>query len=409
MIQGTTLMLMWRLGSRLGSTKNSSVRIAILGIVLGTALLSATLMVVRGYENALLQKLLHLGPHMELSAHYGLIQDWESLVTELETNQQVVAAHPSFSYSAAIRSAGKLRPLQIQSATKPNTSGESSGLGLRLVPNKRDIILGDDLVLDMKLSVGDYVEFLILAPHDELGRRVMRRKFKLAGVFDSGTNMDRSIGIIGYQAAAAIVGATEKQAATVEITLDKPIDAYDFYRKVQAEYAPRGLSILTWEDHHSGLFAAIELSRQILTVLLLSIILVAAFNVVGTMLIVLEQRRYELARLLMMGGSSSLLVGAMLARGLYLGLIGGILGLVAGWALAISIDPLIRFMGEVYGVELLNTEVYFLSQLPASAEIIDMLVVMGSTITVCILASAYPAFRVSRLRPTQAMADRALL
>ena len=403
----TPLLLLWQLGSRIGGTKSNSVRVAIFGIVLGTAMLSATLTILRGYENTLREELFALGSHVEVYARQGLISNWEEIADTLRAQEHVASVRPSFNYAAAIREQNNLRPLHLHAVDYSADQYAVTKSAPSLMA--RDIVLGVGLAADMNLVIGDYVDLLIMPPNYVSNSKPLRRRLKLAGLHDSGTHMDRTLGIISYQTAANMADADIGQTATLDIVLRDPADARKFHAATQQQLYAQGLWMLTWEDRHSALFATIELSRRILMVLLLSLMIIAAFNVAGTLLIVLEQRRYELARLLMMGLGHKMLIATMVIRGLYLGLYGGILGVCAGVALAFLVDESLQFLNQCCGLQLLSTEVYFLDRLPASLSAGDALIALSSALVVCAIATTYPAFRVARLKPVHAMADRALL
>lgn len=401
--------LMWDIGTRIGSIKNSGIKTAIVGIVLGATILSATLTVVRGYENTLRAQLLRLGPHIELSAYYGMIEDWQMLVVELEEYTEIISATPFFSYGAVIRTSNGLRPLQLRAEpeqSKTNLSvapyllNQSSALGTQ------GIFLGVDLATELGISIGDNVELLIAVANKSGKTRPVRRKLKLTGLFDSGTYLDQGLGIISYEYARRLGHVLPNEVGALDIKLDKPLDVRSTHERLRTHFQPRGFKLTSWKDQHSALFATVALSRRMLAVLMLAIMAIAAFNVAGTLLIAIEQRRYELARLLMMGAKPSLLVMVMLIRGVFLGVVGGLLGLSIGIGLALLLNPSIEWLTRYYNLEIFDTGVYYLDHLPATADFADASMVLISATLICLCASIYPASRVSKLRPVHAMANR---
>lgn len=405
------LALYWQLGHRIGSANIKGTRFAIGSVVLGAALLSSALAVVAGYEQTLRTHLLKLESHLELVSQYGFIQDWPNLVEVLREEPEINNVTPFFVFSAAIRAPEGLIPIQLR-AVDTHLSAYWSSIESYLTEGDGDtlpengLVLGATLANDIGVAVGDSVKLLLIIANRKGNRRPSWRHFRVAALFDSGTYADRFTGIARFASGIRLAGAQLGEAGGIDIRVNNPLNMNTLHRNLQSRFYSEGVRVSSWESRHSTLFATVQLSKRMLMVLLLSIVIIAGFNVTGTLLIALEQRRYELARMLIMGATSKLLVRAMLIRGLWLGAIGGSLGIGIGIALASCANGLVDFLKRCCEIQLLSTEVYFLNQLPAAITLADALTVLGSAIAVCALASVYPAWRVAQLRPVHAMAGR---
>ena len=378
--------------------------LAIFGLALSTAVLIVVLSVVNGFERELRTRILGILPHVSLRAraHAPFAQqDIEALVSI----GGVEGAAPYLRGPALLSNGQEVRGA-LMSGIEPASYAQVSDLSRYVTPGALDrlgqgrfeLILGSVLAEQLAVGVGD--EVTVVMPQgtvSPLGVHPRQRRFSIVGVLHSESEIDQTAvftdltsagrmfstgtGIHGYQLRLADLFAAEGIAREASVVLGGR-----FYAS-------------TWIRTHGNLYRAIGLQKTTMFVLLSFLVGVAAFNLVSTLVMVVNERLSDIAVLRTLGTSTGLIVLSFVTLGLVIGLIGVLLGIVGGVGLGLLLEQGICYLSESLGWNLLGQ--YFVNYLPVETRLDDIVTVAITALVLCLLSALYPAWRAARLLPTR--------
>jgi lipoprotein-releasing system permease protein len=382
------------------------------GVALGVMALIVVLAVMSGFENDLKNKILGLNSHALVLSWDNAIGNYEQLARQVESVPGVTAATP-FILTQVMMSAGGqvtgavLRGIDIRSAPKvialnriikkgswkaleepPPTEGHGE-------PGLPGIILGQELARALGLSLNDTLS--VISPLGELtplGRVPKMRPFRLVGTFESGMfEYDSSIAFVSLSQAQAFLGLGEKVTG-LEI---KTRDVYQAAEIAQAVQKKLGFPYWTkdWMRMNKNLFSALKLEKLVMFIILTLIILVAAFNIVASLIMVVMEKTKDIAILKSMGATGPSIMKIFMLEGIIIGSVGTALGLIGGVGLCQIL--------ERYHFIKLPSDVYYISSLPVLMKGWDLLTIVISALGISLIATLYPAWQASRLDPAEAI------
>ncbi len=378
------------------------------GIALGVALLIASLSLMNGFESAFRERILGLTPHLLVYPREG--GQFEAMETALRRYAGDTEAIESLGLfvqlEGAVRFSGSNRPA-ILHGIDPAEQTDARLLAAYLPQDTPpetlrpgEILPGSILARGLGVTAGQSLAVLFPGPGGA-GSRLQSARFRVRAIFDSGTELDR--GLVFTHRETALQWA-ERLGAPVALRL----------RLSRPEFAPRLARILentlpvpvhtrNWTVAQGNLFAAVQMSRRLIAILMLAVLLVASFNIVAALLLMIDQRRGEIALLGVLGTSRATLLCGILLRGLLLGCSGVLLGLLAGVLLSLVLEDLLRGVQTLLGIQLLSREAYFLNYLPVEIVPQDLLRIALLALVLCLVAALYPAWRAAGIRPLHAL------
>ncbi|MBI5585581.1 MAG: lipoprotein-releasing ABC transporter permease subunit [Deltaproteobacteria bacterium] len=387
--------------------------ISIGGVALGVTALIIVLAVMSGFENDLKNKILGLNAHVLVLSWDNSIDDYSRLRQKVEKVPGVTGATP-FILTQVLLSTSRqvtgavLRGLEIDSARRviildriirtgswraleepgPGVAGKDGAA----LPG---IVLGQELAKQLGLTLGDTVSVVSpLGDVTPLGRVPKMRAFRLVGTFESGMyEYDSTISFISLAQAQAFLGL-EGRVTGLEV---KTRDIYEAAEIAQAIKGKLGFPYWTkdWMRMNKNLFSALKLEKLVMFIILTLIILVAAFNIVSSLIMVVMEKTKDIAILKSMGATASSILKIFVLEGLIIGVVGTILGLAGGIGLC---EILKR-----YQFIKLPSDVYYISSLPVLMKGTDILFVVVATLGITFIATLYPAWQASRLDPVEAI------
>ena len=277
----------------------------------------------------------------------------------------------------------------------------SSAVVERLEPGQ--VVLGTGLARRLGVGPGDPLR--VVAPEGSLepGTLPVTRVLAVVSVIDSGTELDEALMLADFEYTAGMLGEAVTAtgvALQLEQLFDAPRRRWEFRQQLS-----RAFYVSDWSVRHGNLYAAIRLSRDLVTLLLLSIIAVAAFNVVSSLVLVVSDRRGFIAMLQTMGATQADIVWIFLLQGAWIGVLGASMGVLLGWLLASALPTLAAAVEWLVGVQLLNTDVYPLDFLPVDTRAADALWLWSVSVVLCLLAAIVPARRAIRVPVATALAS----
>lgn len=396
--------------------------ISIAGIMLGVAALIIVLAVMNGFETDLRNKILGINSHVVLMEYGGPLRDYEKVMREAGKVKGVVATTP-FIYSQAMLKKGEsatgviLRGLAYESAFNVINLGKmrEGSIAFLLERNRQSlklnaasasmpgIVIGKELAKNMGVFIFDTVH--ILTPQGistPMGMTPRIKKFLVVGIFDSG--------FYEYDSTLAFLPLKDCQEflnmGTTVTGLEIKVD--DIYRADSiARILEKQLGFPYWARHwiemNKNLFSALRLEKRVMFIILSLIVLVAIFNVITTLIMVVMEKSRDIAILKSMGATSGSIMKIFIYQGLTIGIIGTTLGCAIGLAIASHLEKISLFIENLFGFKILPVDVYYLSSLPSIVNYGDVLIIVVGTLTVSLLATIYPSRRASRLDPAEAL------
>jgi lipoprotein-releasing system permease protein len=384
--------------------------IAIVGLALGVAVLVVVLSVMNGFEEELRTRILSLTAHATISGLEGSIADWRPQFLKLVKLPGVAAAAPYVEEQGMLlhgdQSAGVL-VRGVVPADETRVSGIDrhllSGSLAQLVPGAYRVILGSALAADLGARVGDRV-VLVVAQGDvtPVGIIPRMRSFEVAGILSVGMyEYDRRIAL----AAMADVAKLAQMGDDISGFRLNFANMYAAPRLVRAAALALGggYYVQDWTGQHVNFFRSIEITKRILFVILSLVVAVAAFNIVSTMVMVVKDKRRDIAILRTFGASPSSILSVFIVQGSLIGSLGIACGVILGVLIASNLQSLVHGLEHVVGFKFLDARVYFMSDLPAHVHLADVLQICGIAFVLACLSTLYPAWRAARLLPAESL------
>lgn len=382
--------------------------LSILGLVLAIALLVVVLSVMNGFDKEMRERILALVPHISVYSHLPL-EDYQGTVQQLRAHPEVVAVTPFAHFDALV-----MRGRDIETAQGIGLAAEADAgletLLAMLEPSARDVflqrqdalILGAALAQRLGVVAGDTVTLIV--PGERKMNRSSSARFEnvlLAGVINTGTELDQHVAVVPLPLASQLAGLGTGVSG-FRVSTDNLFQVQRIAWELTASLPP-GYYSTHWMMTHGNLYAAIQLSRDLVSILLFSIIAVAAFNVVSSLVLVVLDKRGNIAILRTLGASRGDVAWVFMLQGAMIGVVGVLIGGILGAVISFAVPHLVASLESLLGLQFLSTDVYPVSFLPVDVRVTDILWVGSIALAMCVLAAIYPARRAARLAPAVAL------
>lgn len=383
--------------------------ISMLGMVLGVASLIVVLSIMNGFASELRGRILSLVPHGYIEAPGGDLNDWESLrQTVLSAGQidaaspfvdeKVILAHRHYLQGALLT--GILPDLEVSVSRIGDSmvDGELSSLNEKTF----NVVLGAALARMLNVSVGDTVDAtvprLTVTP---LGVFPRNKRLRVTGIFEVGAQPDVYQAYVSLATSQKLIG----QKGSVDGLQVKTPDLYSapVTLAALAEDLPENLVVRDWSQTQGSLFRAVKLEKLMVSLLLLSVVAVAAFNIISTLVMSVAEKRKDIAVLRTMGAGAGGIMAIFMAHGLLLASVGISIGAITGILLAKNIAALVSWAEHMLGMKLFDPAVYFISELPARLQWSDVILVVCASVFLSLCATVYPAMRAARIAPAEVL------
>jgi lipoprotein-releasing system permease protein len=406
----------WLLGTRyLRSTRGRGFLsfisvVSALGLAIGVAVLIVVLSVMNGFERELKTRILSVTSHATLTGLGGSLADWQRDQARALTLPGVVAAVPYIEAQALLMHGAHTAGTTIRGVL-PEQERRAVGLAEHIQGGRIEdltdgsyrIILGDALAAALAAKVGD--ELVLIAPQGNAtpaGIEPRMRRFRVAGIFSSGMyEYDRGLALVQLRDAARVYQLGDRVTG-VRLALKDAFLAPRIVRDLALGLGG-GYFVSDWTRVHSNFFRSIEITKSMLFVILLLVVAVAAFNIVAALVMVVKEKRSDIAILRTLGAAPHSILAAFSIQGAFIGLAGTLGGAALGLIVAANLEALVHGLERALGTHFLDAKVYFMSDLPAYAEWGDVLRICGVAFALCALATLYPAWRAAGTQPAEAL------
>jgi len=383
---------------------------SVLGLMLGVATLITVLSVMNGFERELRNRILSVTSHGTLSGIEGSISDWRAVQKDAIKQPGVQAAVPYIEEQSMLSNGVYVAGATVRGVL-PNEERKATGLAQSLKmgrledlePGQYHIILGSALAQELHAKVGSQV--VLIAPEGTAtptGVVPRMRRFLVTGIFSSGMyEFDRGLALVHITDAARLYKLGDKVSG-IRLALHDPLQAPSLVVKIARDLGG-GFYVSDWTRNHINFFRSIELTKSMMFVILLMIVGVAAFNIVATLVMIVKEKQTDIAILRTLGAGPPNILTTFAIQGVMIGLIGTLLGAGLGTVLSRNLQSLVASLERALGTHFLDASVYYMSDLPAYVEWMDVVRVCTVAFLLCAVATIYPAWRASRTAPAEAL------
>ena len=384
--------------------------ISLLGITVGVMALIVVLSVMNGFQQELRSRILGVASHIEVMSAAGGLVSWEKVAAESRQNPEVVAAAP-YVFGQGMLAFDKNVQGALIRGIVPELEDQVAEIGAHmkagkladLRPGEFAIVLGSELARGLGARVGDKV--VLIAPQGQVtvaGMVPRLKTFHVVGIFE--------IGMFEYDSGLALIAMADGQklyrlddrVSGVRLRLKDLFDAPRIARELTRQIT-QDAEIVDWTQQHANFFRAVAIEKTVMSLILALIVLVAAFNIVSTLVMAVADKQSDIAILRTLGASPRSIMKIFVVQGAIIGFIGTLLGVVFGVLLALNIDTAVPFIERVLGVQILSKEVYYISELPSDLQWRDVAWITTVSLLMSLVATLYPSYHASRINPAEAL------
>ncbi|MBU0753241.1 MAG: lipoprotein-releasing ABC transporter permease subunit [Gammaproteobacteria bacterium] len=384
--------------------------ISMLGIALGVAALIVVLSVMNGFQKELRTRILGVASHVQISATNGELANWPAALQAAQRHPRVEAAAPYVQAQSMLSFDGQVRGSIIRGVL-PDAEDKVADFARHMKAGRLDdlkeggfgIILGAELARALQVYAGDKVALIapqgLVTPAAVLPRM---KQFTVVGIFEAGMyEYDSGLALI-HMADAQRLYRMGDSVSGVRLKVDDlfaaPRIAHELLRYIDTD-----AYVSDWTRNHANFFRAVQIEKNMMFLILLLIVAVAAFNIVSTLVMMIQDKQPDIAILRTLGASPKSIMAIFIVQGTLIGVIGLTAGVAGGVALALNVDVVVPALERLIGMQFLAKDVYYISDLPSDLHWNDVGVIASVSFTLTLLATLYPSWRASRVNPAEAL------
>jgi lipoprotein-releasing system permease protein len=384
--------------------------ISMLGIALGVTALITVLSVMNGFERELRDRILGMASHASITTFSGQLSDWQDLAASLQGRESILASAPYISGETML-SNGKRVTGGVLRGIMPDMEGGVSDVVThikegdlsQLRAGEYGIVLGSEMALALGVTTGDSVT--VVSPQINIGPTGLLprlRRFTVVGIFEVGMyEYDRGVALVHIADAARLFQMDDKVTG-LRLKLDDiflaPEVSRNLSRELQGDYR-----VEDWTRQHANFFRAVKTEKRVMFIILTLIVAVAAFNIVSTLIMVVTDKRSDIAILRTLGATPASVMTIFIIQGVFIGLLGTAIGVASGVGLALNVETIVPAIEHLFNVQFLAADVYYISDVPSELHWNDVWVMAGVAILLSLFATLYPAWRAARTHPAEAL------
>lgn len=381
---------------------------SMLGLMLGVAVLILVLSVMNGFDHELRTRVLGMVPHTKIESPGGLT-GWQSLAERLVERERVIGAAPYVEQQGMFSVGGRNEGAMVNGIDPAWESRVSivdenmrEGRLDDLEAGEWNVVLGSILARRLGVGVGDRVTLLVPeASITPAGVFPRLKRFTVSGIFSVGADLDAALAYAHIEDMQTLARLGDAVGG-LRLELDDLFAAGSETRAIINELGA-GYRGLDWTYSHGNLFQAIQMEKRMIALLLTVIIAVAAFNIVSTLVMVVTDKRADIAILRTIGATPRSIMGIFIVQGLAIGVIGILVGVTLGVLLALTVSDLIGWVESTLGIHFLDAGVYFISELPSRLIWSDVRNIVSAAFILTFLSTLYPAWRAARVQPAEVL------
>jgi lipoprotein-releasing system permease protein len=385
--------------------------ISLLGITLGMTALITVMSVMNGFQKEVRTRILGVASHVQIGSLHGNMSHWQHTAQEAIRHPAVEAAAPYVNAQGMLSHNQVVQGVMVR-GIMPNMEDKVADFSKTMVngeldylkPGEFGIVIGMDLARMLGTFVGDKI--VLISPQGQVtpaGILPRLKQFTVVGIFEVGhSEYDSGLVLIHMFDAQKLYRLENDDVSGVRLKLK---DLFDAPKVV--EELPKMLTIDSyisdWTRQHANYFRAIQIEKRMLSLILALIIAVAAFNIVSTLVMAVTDKQSDIAILRTLGASPRSIMKIFIVQGTFIGVFGTILGVTCGMLLAYNVGEVVAFIEQLFSIQFLSREVYYISTIPTDPQMTDITTVAGTSFILSLLATIYPSYRASKVNPAEAL------
>ncbi|MFC4312134.1 lipoprotein-releasing ABC transporter permease subunit [Steroidobacter flavus] len=390
--------------------------VSMVGICLGVMALITVISVMNGLEGELRGRLLSLASHATLSGEPEQLKDWPQLAERIRKQDGVVGVAPYIDLQGMLGRGGDMRAAIIR-GVDPKQESEVSDIGAHmragsfgdLIAGEQHIILGAGLAYALDARIGDEITVLVpamaAAGEGAVGGIDLKpriQNFIVSGVFEVGAQEhDNVLALIHLQDASGLAG-THGMPNGLRLKFDDifaaPVRTPEINKALGGEF-----KVSDWSIENASYFRAVKIEKTMMTLILMLIVAVAAFNIVAALVMVVNEKRTDIAILRTVGMTPRDIVGVFMTQGVFIGWFGALLGLVLGLLLAFNVSTIVPFLERIAGVKVFDPTVFVISDMPSEVQWPQVIGITLTALLLTVVATIYPSLRGAATEPAEAL------
>ncbi|WP_339477311.1 lipoprotein-releasing ABC transporter permease subunit [Pseudomonas fluorescens] len=384
---------------------------SMIGLALGVVVMIVVLSVMNGFDHEMRTRVLGMVPHATIEST-DPINDWQSLATKVKQNPQVAAVAPFTQMQGLLTNNGQVSKVllnAIDPALERNVSiidnFMKQGKLDDLTPGSFGIVIGDKAATKLGVGLGDKVTFV--APEVSVtpaGMFPRMKRFTVVGIFHVGAGeLDGYLGVTNLQDLAKMHRWKPDQVQGLRLKFDDLFQAPRAAWNIAQQLGDDRFYARDWTRTHGNLYQAIRMEKAMIGLLLLLIVAVAAFNIISTLVMVVNDKKGDIAILRTLGATPGTIMRTFMVQGTVIGVVGTAIGAMLGILAALNVSAAISALEGLLGHKFLNADVYFIDYLPSQVQSQDVIMVCAAALVLSFLATLYPAWRAARTQPAEAL------
>ena len=382
--------------------------VSLLGVAVGVAALITVLSVMNGFESELRSRLLSLSAHATLTSNGGPISDWKARIAQLQGSPGLTGAAPYLDTDAMLSkqssmSGAIVRGIDPEWEPQVSTIADAMREGklTDLKPGLNRIILGRMLAYQLQVGPGDTVVVMIPGNSSGGGFAPRLQEFQVVGTFEVGLQEhDSVLALINLSDAQALRGLAGPTG--IRLKFDDVLKAPSLAR-IAATHLHPTMQVRDWTQENEAYFRAIRIEKTTTGLILMLIVAVAVFNIVATLVMVVNDKRTDIAILRTLGLSPRGVLAVFMTQGVLIGWIGTALGVGLGLALALNVDVIVPFLESTFGFHIMDPDVFYTQGIPSELHPPDVVRIAAAALILTFTATVYPAFRAAQTQPAVAL------
>jgi lipoprotein-releasing system permease protein len=383
---------------------------SILGISIGVMALIVVMSVMNGFHYELKKRILDATSHIEITGGLDDQDEINQLINKIIDLKHVKAVSPYVSGEGLLSSGSINRGVLVKGIDPQHENNVNQLLnkvvkGSKKFSNKSfEIIIGVDLARLLNVDIGDDVSLLIPKLNfSPIGNYPTIKKFNIVGIFDAGIyEFDSSLALIDYQDAQKIFFKNQQtKFSAMQIQLTDSNETLNVEKNIKTILMDLNINsfISNWTNKNKNFFSAIQMEKRVMAIILTLIIAVAAFNLVASLAMSVQDRKKDIAILMTIGFSKFQIIRIFIFQGFIIGFIGSLLGLALGVLIASNINIIVPFIESLFNIQFLSKDIYYINELPSIIIPMDILFVILISIALSLIATIYPSQMAAKLNP----------
>ena len=383
---------------------------SLIGIMLGVATLIVVMSVMNGFRTELVDRILGINGHLVVyEKNEPYVSNYNQIINKISDIKNVIAVTPHLEGQALAKSKSTVSGVIIRGVNWSDLAAKKllwkslTQLTIDNYKNNKDIIIGYRLAQRLNVNVGDFIS--LISPNGmetALGILPIKKNFKIGGFFDIGMyEYDNNFIFIPWKK-AELFFSTKNIAHGIEIFLKDEKFTSSVSSNVKNKLGNE-LLVIDWKKRNSAFMSALAVEKNVMFIILSLIILVAAFNIISSMIMLVQTKKSDIALMRTMGASKYVIIRIFVLTGSIIGLLGTFAGTILGVVISSNIEAIRNFLTTILGSELFSAEIYFLSKLPSDIHINEVIMVICVSIFLTLFASVFPAWKASRISPAEAL------